>query len=256
MEIHTETVTIIEEQMQDIKSNGADIRCSIAVNGRLTGTPEPVAALRKSLMDGGHGPDCIRIESMTHSSSNESIGCTAVVAIVAFGVAFSKGEKLDIFLPVIVLGGVALMGYFWWFNRTTTCSFRIHCKDSDAVERTHQKLGENTKFQVMNTDWRYEVDPSALTSWAEKCIQRAHVRAEKVAEALGVKLDGVHSYEETHSLPRNNYTPDFGGGTPAMERVPAARMRTMDSLAPDNGPSDAERGGLGVIVRYRIKKPA
>ncbi len=256
MEIHTETVTIIEEQMQDIKSNGAEIRCSISMNGRMTGTPEPVAALRKALIDGGHTSDCIRIEGMTHSSSNESIGCTAIMVLVACGAAFSKGAQLEVFLPVILIGGAAVMAYFWWFNRTTTCSFRIHCKDSAAVERTHQKLGENIKFQVLNTDWRYEVDSAALTGWAEKCIQRAHLRAEKVAEALGVKLDGVHSYEESHSLPRNNYTPDFGGGAPAMARMAVARRATLDSYEPDNGPSDAERGGLGVIVRYRIKKPA
>lgn len=259
MQPQADTITIVEHQTQEMKSTGADIRCAISLIGKLTGTPEVVTALRKALIDGGHATDCLSVESMTHSNEGTAFGCmtAAVVGVCAF--AFSKGARMDYVVPAAVIGGAIIAGIFWWTNRTTSCAFRITCKDSEAVSRTHAKLGENSKFQVTSTDWRYEIDSSTFTNWAEKCIQRANVRAEKVAAALGVKLDGVHSYEEDQELPRNYHTPEVSSGLNSIEAKRSART-SMSVPGPSNYgdfeslPTGSEKASARILIRYRIKK--
>jgi hypothetical protein len=180
-----------------------------------------------------------------------------VVGVCAF--AFSKGARMDLVVPAAVIGGAVIAGIFWWTNRTTQCTFRIICKDSEAVSRTHAKLGENSKFQVTSTDWRYEIDSSTFTNWAEKCIQRANDRAEKVAAALGVKLDGVHSYEEDHELPRNYHTPGSSSDLNSMKMKRSART-SIPTPGPSNYgnfeslPTGSEKASAKILIRYRIKK--
>jgi uncharacterized protein YggE len=145
----------------------------------------------------------------------------------------------------------------WFFFRSTQCAFAITCADAKAAERALDIIAKIGGVAVTSTEWRYEVDSTTLGDWAVRCIERANARADKVAQALGVRVVGVFSYEESFELPQHHYSPEA-----AMPRAVSTRGRSSagppsaDELA--EGPASApvlagsERGGAEITVRYRV----
>jgi hypothetical protein len=147
----------------------------------------------------------------------------------------------------------------WFIVRSTRYAFVIRCGDTAAVERALDIVGRAGEAVAVNaTDWRYEIDAAELGDWAVRCIERANARAATVAEALGVQVVGVYSYEEWHELPRRNYSaaPDAAMAEDAKAPVAAARKSSLASLEPASvplaAPTGSERGGAHVTVRYRV----
>jgi hypothetical protein len=174
--VPADTITIVERQFQDMKSSGADVKCSVLLRGRISGTPQPVAELRKRLTDAGLSSDCIRIDDLTYNSNTaEAFGCLFVLGIIAGSLAFSKGADMAMVVPAVAFAVLAIWCAYWFYNRTTVCNFKVVCKNSPAVEVAHKFIAENSDFQVSSTEWRYEIDAGLLTDWAEKCIERANV---------------------------------------------------------------------------------
>jgi hypothetical protein len=255
----SDTITICERYFTDLRTTSADLHCLCSTR-RLMTTPPAVRTVQEALIGAGFSEGCLTVKSLSRSS--ELGGCLGVIGgvaiIVAAIVAYFHLGNLRTTLPVIAAAVVCLGVVAWILFRSTECAFAVTCADAAAVERALGLIAKVGGVSVTSTVWRHEIDHCILGDWAVACIERANVRADRVAEALGVRVVGVASYEESFDLPDRHYSPD--PMTPPPAAVIARRSRVgFHSGSRGGGPSSmptvlagAERGGASVTVRYRV----
>lgn len=254
-----DTITITEHQLQDLRATGADLRCTCSTHRRL-GTPAAIRAIQAGLEREGFPGGSLTVQNITHASDfGGCLGAVIVAALVAAGLfAWLSPANLLIAFPVIGGAAASLALIAWFAVRSTQHAFVIRCKNSEEVERALAVLARVGEGVAVNaTDWRYEIDSNALNDWAVQCIQRANARAERVAEALGVTIVGVHAYEESHVLPSRASTgPESPGAEVEEAKLAAPKRRASAAGGPPSAPpgplAGSERGGAHVTVRYRV----
>jgi hypothetical protein len=253
----TDTITITEHHLEDLGATGADLRCTCSTS-RRSSTPPAVLEVHGALVQAGFADDCLTVQHVTHTS--DSGGCLTVIVIGAIlaavaAIATNLGD-LCITLPIIGAAAAAIALVAWLALRSTQCHFSVRCADADAVKTALDLLGRAGKgIAVYRTDWRYEVDSAALGDWALRCIEHANARAERVAAALGVRIVGVHAYEESHELPRRCTTPGLDHELLEAKSAAAPRCSRRSAVQPAAfapAHADSERGGAHVTVRYRV----
>jgi hypothetical protein len=254
-----DTITITEYFHQDAKSSGAEIRCAFNTSS-LRGHLNRLNEISRGLAD----PDKKDIETFLHhvKSENEIWGCSvAVVVLLAIFAGFRMISSPETFLLQTILlwaGGLTIvLVACWYLGRTKNCEFRVICQTNAAVERTLEILRDKfSDVSINRTDWRYQISTESLTDWSLKCIKHANVRAKKIADELGVDIDGVHSYLEVHQLPEKNYPQDLneiGGVRPAI-RARVADAETFDAMGDSFLTTGSERTGARIQIQYKIIK--
>ena len=252
-------ITIVEYHFQDIHGTGADVECEVigrAIQGPL---PSVISEIREALKDQNFDETAMNIGYFQKASRN---GWWSLLVI--FGVlGLLAGIPL-----VVTFGGITESKAFWvwgaiitiatailvWAPSKVRCSFRIRCDQKSAVERIYSVLQSNfPKVTILRAHPRFNVESAILADWALKCIERANVRAQGVAKALGVRILGVYSYEEDHTLPKNHYTPGQVS-MPAMSRVRGNNRSYMSNFTNDY--SEQSRAGASIRIQYRIENPA
>lgn len=252
-----DTITIDEYHYLDIKSEGADIECRVSERVGKGPIPGILSRVKASLREAGFAEDVLSVRNLR--KDNETFGCVTTVAVIAViaGTALAHSEKMDVAstLAGLTICAAVAVGLAWVFARRTECTFKIRCKDSESVGRTHKLLSSFQPITILSTEWRYEVQSEALSDWADKCIRRANVRAQRVAKALGVQIVGIFSYEEKHELPKRHYTPEN-----APLEAAAPRRASYAKVAQTPPPPDLQaldvggdsRAGAHVSIRYRV----
>jgi hypothetical protein len=249
-----DTITIREHHSRELRTSSADLHCTCRTRRSMT-TPPAVRNVQQALAGAGFPEGCLRVENLTRDS--ELGGCLGAVgggAIIAAAIAaFVSSASLRTVLPIIAAAALCLGAIAWFFFRSTQCAFAVTCADAKAVERALDIIAKVGGVAVTSTDWRYEVDSTALGDWAVKCIERANARADRVARALGVRVVGVFSYEESFELPQRHYSPEG-----SMPRAMSTRGRSSANELEEEPSSAApvlagsERSGAEITVRYRV----
>ena len=249
-----DTITICERHAGELRTSSADLHCTCSAR-RSTTTPPAVREAQQALVGAGFPEGCLRVENLTRES--ELGGCLGAVgggAVVAAAIAaFVSMASLRTVLPIIGAGALCLGAVAWFFFRSTQCAFAITCADAKAAERALDIIAKIGGVAVTSTEWRYEVDSTTLGDWAVRCIERANARADRIAQALGVRVVGVFSYEESFELPRHHYSPEG-----SMPRAMSTRGRSSANELEEEPSSAApvlagsERSGAEITVRYRV----
>ena len=252
-----DTITICEQHLIDLRTSSADLRCACWTRHPVA-MPPAVRSVQEALVGAGFPRDCVTAQNLTRES--EFGGCLGAVvagAIIAAAIAaFISMQSLRTILPVIGVAMVVLGAVAWFFFRSTQCTFSVKCADDKAVERALDIIARVGRgVTVTSTEWRYEVDSTTLGDWATACIERANARAERVAEALGVRVVGIYSYEESFELPRRTYGPEASA---ARAQAPRRRSGAAEGEEEQSGAEQtallagSDRGGSHITVRYRV----
>lgn len=251
-----DTITITEYHYLDVKSSGADISCVVDAGAREGPYPQVITRIKSALRELKINEGAISIEQLKRD--NEQFGCFVGILfliLVAVGITEDtfQWHRLHL-LGFSIIGAGCLLLLFWLFGRRAKCTFKITCGSNDEVTRVHEMLERQfAHVTVLTTAWRYEVKSEQLGDWSELCIQRANVRAERVAKALGVVIVGVFSYEETHSLPARNYTSSSNAGLSSRHRV-ARSAESAGAYELHQTVEGSERTGANIRIQYRVAK--
>ncbi len=250
--IIADTIRITEPYFEDIPSEGADVYCTVLVKGlTLSRKPTP-EILNQEFAAAGLSDGCLSIREFQHESE---WGCALVAGIVLNILAYLLVQwSLPIiavkygwmfFLCLIVL--VLFLGKVF---RNSSRHISVFCRNGKEVSIVQGTLGRfGSNVSGVHTKWRQPLKPEMLETWAETCIKRARVRAEKIATELGVRIIGIHSYIEEHSLPPDTYSsPPSMGGRVRM----TSQLRSAEPMSWDVDSSSRVRMGICVHVTYRV----
>lgn len=241
-----DTITITERRFEDIESRGADVRISLDELGRGARTSGRVATFRALLAQRGFTEGDITVQGVSRSSVAWPALPLGIVALVV--VLFTVRSWL--WAGAAVLGSVLLHAALRALKLgATTVTLSVRCADSARVgEVLDAALEAGATVELVG--WIYESSPVRRETWAVDAIERANVRAARVAEALGVRVVGVHAYREQHTEPEPSYTPPGAVAPPASKsRVGAASI--SESLGT---PVGRERAGVVVEIEYRVAR--
>jgi len=127
-------------------------------------------------------------------------------------------------------------------------ALKIHVGSLERVGDVVGVIAAQKNTTLSEIEWQYPPQPPLRAAWLAACVREANERARVAAEALGVKVVGVHRLsEELHD-------PEAGPRGPAMLAETsgfAARARmTRDDLGMDV--SHTKRVTLKATIEYRI----
>ncbi|MFT3773346.1 MAG: SIMPL domain-containing protein [Minicystis sp.] len=240
-----DTITVTEQHFEEIRSTGADVRLTASESGLGKGSSGRIAALRKMLGEKGFAEDDI----MLHGVDRTPWGWIAIPLgiAVSFGVLFALGLNAallsaGIFVLVYMLLAALELG-------TVTATYQVRCADAERVSRLLEALFD-FGADVQSITWRYDIVPAVRSEWTARAIERAKGRADRIAAALGVRILGVHAFDEEHRAPQVTAPP------PVVMAVKSERARAGKAMSVGESlgaaPSNAERAGVVVNVRYRV----
>lgn len=81
-------------------------------------------------------------------------------------------------------------------SSSVTYDLRVRCRD---IQRIPEALGVVTEARaatLQQVEWRYDQDVEREAGWLRACLRDAEHKAQAAAEALGVRITGVHELHE------------------------------------------------------------
>ena len=123
---------------------------------------------------------------------------------------------------------------------------RLHCRTLERIPGLLDILGSQKNAALERIAWKYD-DESTRTAALTSAIEAAKSKAERVASSLGVKLQGIYSFNEN----------TFDEEAPGLFQPQAMMMKTARGAAPSE-PSlgmDIQHGKtiqVNVEVEYRV----
>jgi uncharacterized protein YggE len=136
-------------------------------------------------------------------------------------------------------------------SSSATYTLRVRC---DKLEGLADVLGAITsqKNATLNAiDWGYPEDDARRTGWLVACAEVANVRARAIAEALGVKLLGVHRFGEP-VVEGFAQVPGALGGAGYPKSAGLLRARGMTSEDLGLAIAHMKQIEVRVTVQYRV----
>lgn len=241
-----DTITITERRFEDIESRGADVRISLDELTRGARTSGRLAAFRARVAQRGFTEGDITVQGVSRNSVAWLAVPLGIIALIV--VLFTV--RSWVWVGAVVLGSVLLHAALSALKLGgTTVTLLVRCADSARVGQALDAAHE-AGATVDMVGWIYESSPVRREAWAVEAIERANVRAARVAEALGVRLVGVHAYREQHTEPEPSFTP------PGAVAPPASKSRVASaSLGESLGtPVGRDRAGVVVEIEYRVAR--
>jgi uncharacterized protein YggE len=151
-----------------------------------------VSALHKEEIFASHANLYVTIRGSSVISGNEAMKKAAEVsqlveALIGFGLS----------PDAIQLQGVRLETASGALLKSSSAIYRlkIKCEKLDQLADIMDIIAEQKNATLERIEWRYP-EEEALQRGLEAAIEKGKAKAEKVAEALGVKLLGVYEFME------------------------------------------------------------
>jgi uncharacterized protein YggE len=151
-----------------------------------------VSALHKEEIFASHANLYVTIRGSSVISGNEAMKKAAEVsqlveALIGFGLS----------PDAIQLQGVRLETASGALLKSSSAIYRlkIKCEKLDRLADIMDIIAEQKNATLERIEWRYP-EEEALQRGLEAAIEKGKAKAEKVAEALGVKLLGVYEFME------------------------------------------------------------
>src|SRR5688572_30809895 len=215
MEHHPDVLVITAKYEEDVSAERAVLFVTVQGTSLVTGR----AALRKAAE--------VRslVEALEGSGVSESdIGLESVHAHVTSG----------------------LLGK----SSSATYRLRVRCDQLNALPEVLGAITSAKNAELERLVWRYPESAEQQGHWLKLCIAQANIKAAAAAEALGVRLVGVHRLNE-----QLLEDPDTGARPMGQAVAFAAAQRSRASAAPDMGfdLTHHKRGGMRVTVEYRVE---
>lgn len=135
-------------------------------------------------------------------------------------------------------------------SSSATYRLRIRCDQLNALPEVLGAITSAKNAELERLVWRYPESAEAQGQWLKLCIAQANIKAAAAAEALGVRLVGVHRLTEELLEDPDRGARQMGVAIPYA----AAPQRARAGVAPDMGfdLTHHKRGGMRVSVEYRV----
>ncbi|MBS2027800.1 MAG: SIMPL domain-containing protein [Deltaproteobacteria bacterium] len=137
-------------------------------------------------------------------------------------------------------------------SSSATYTLRVRCNKLDTLADVLGAITSQKTVELESLEWGYPDDDALKTAWLVKCAERANERAKQLAEALGVKLLGVHRFGE----------PELSSHAQMYRGAPGAVGGSYDGSAPMRRKMGAADLGLAIahakkvdvraVVEYRV----
>ncbi len=242
-----DTLTVTEHFYDDLRSTGADVRIKVSERSLGARSSQRVAALRARLVARGFAEGEVMLEDIDHTP-------WAWIAIpFAFVAPIPTWIRTEAILPALAAAGAFVLLYLVLRAAklgSVTATLKVRCADTArAGVAIDEALSSGAELGPIG--WRYDVPATSAGDWAELCAARASARATRLAEALGVRIVGVHAVHEEHTLPQTSYTVPLA---PVMAAPPSKARLGGGALSESLGaaPSTTQRAGLRLTVAYRV----
>lgn len=166
------------------------------------------------------------------------------------GLLVAKGFSED----AVSLEGAALDVSSGLFTKSSSVTYRvrIEVKEIDRVAEALDVVADCKKATLTNMTWDYANAPLGTKLLAD-CAARAMAKAEVLASALGLVVEGIHAVREGEIEEGGAFPPGAGGGYGAL-----APMRARGSIATELAGLDLapkKKVGVRVALECRVRRP-
>lgn len=131
-------------------------------------------------------------------------------------------------------------------SSSATYILKIRCAKLDSLADVLGAITSQKNVQLGNIEWGYAEPDDLRTRWLVDCATRATERARRIADALGVKLLGVHQFGEPDV--EVAATRDYESRSPGLGMM-RARMTAADLGL---SVSHSKKVAVRVRVEFRI----
>lgn len=246
------TITIAAQHFEEIRSTGADVLISMSERTLGSQSSGRVAALRAKLVERGFRESDLMLQGVDRAG-------WAWIPVV-LGIAVSIAALLatgTLRTALVAGGGFVILGLAFAALKVGTLSalLKVRAGNAEQVSRLLDTVLADGGAEVRSITWRYEVDPASQGDWAARAVAQASVRAARIAEALGVRILGVHTFREEYMLPKEQTTlaaPMESAASMPAKRRSSARMQMSVGESLGAAPSSTERSGVTVYIDYRV----
>jgi len=212
-----DTITLTETLHEEIRSAGADVTLAVSEGNAFGRSSGRIARLRHTLASRGFEEPDVLLEGVEKTAW----AWLPLVAVVPwpFVVLLAYGPRAGLGAALALLA-LALLLY-----AVRACSLRarhkLRCRDAAQVHDALDAVLSYGSAEVLAVGWRCEVDALTRSAWAQRCVGRAGQRAQRMAEALGARVLGVHSLREEHAVPSS------ASAMPVLPEVAARAKKQM-----------------------------
>jgi hypothetical protein len=247
-----DTVTITAHHFEEIRSTGADVLISVSERSVGSRSSGRVAALRGQLVERGFSDSDLMLQGVDRTGwAWIPIALGIVVSIAALLATGTLRAALA------AGGGFVVLGMVLAALKVGTISalLKVRAGNAEQVSRLLDTVLACSSAEVRSITWRYEVDPASQGDWAARAVERASLRAARIAEALGVRILGVHTFREEYVLPQAQATgaaPAEAAASMRSKTRSTARMQMSVGESLGAAPSSTERSGVTVHIDYRV----
>ena len=211
MEIKPDTIQISASQREEIQATHAELFVSVKGSSLVSGD----AALKKAK----------EVNQLVEELSQAGLPSEAIQLLSIYAESAS---------------GTILR------SSSATYRLRLRCEKLEQFADLVSIITNQKNATLERTEWKYP-DETVLEQALEKAIQKAEAKAKKTAQALGVKLLGVYSFNEN--------TVDQEPGMPQVAFGVQGRSRAMGVVSqPDLGMDiqHSKTVEIHVDVEYRV----
>jgi uncharacterized protein YggE len=132
-------------------------------------------------------------------------------------------------------------------SSSATYSLKIRCAKLDTLADVLGAITSQKNVQLGHLEWGYPESDELRTRALVDCAARATERARHIAAALGVKLLGVHRFQESELA---SEPPRGGRIQPSM--MAAGRSRAMDATDLGLSVAHSKKVVIRVLTEFRV----
>ena len=206
-----------------------------------------VVMTHETEIEADHADLYVTVQGSSLVTGAAALGKAREVAQLVAGLATVGVNEADIgveSISALVESGLILK------TSSATYTLKVRCTKLESLADLLGVITSQKNADLGRIEWGYPDSDGIRTAWLVDCATRATVRAKALADALGVKLLGVHRFAE----PEATVTPvAFGGYEPPRAGAPVAAMRSRMSSA-DLGLSVTHKKKVVVraVVDFRV----
>lgn len=210
------TIKVTETRRYEVPADRADLHVTIEGTSLVTGDQ----ALHKAR----------EVAQLVHALTEYGLPADAV---------FLQGVYADKFTGV--LGKASQARY----------RLRVRCADLTTLGDLLGIVTAQKSATLNSIEWGYPYGDTQRDEWLVECVARANAKAARIAEALGVRVLGVHAFSEEYA---DEETRRLGGSRRARDDEGAFMRRSMNLAGKDLGMevSHVQDVEVSVEVEYLV----
>jgi len=138
-------------------------------------------------------------------------------------------------------------------SSSATYMLKVRCSKLENLADVLGAITGAKAVELGSVEWGYPEDEAQRSAWFAACARKANERAKAIAEALGVKILGVHRFSDPELATARTWGPPGGGADyETLGAPPPARRRSMGSADLGLAIAHTKKVEVRALVEYRV----